>query len=358
MRSFTTLHLLSAATVLLSAATVGTRLATDYGERTLRVESEAELSLATTLFEMSVDGRPAEGGPGRGGGGDRSFREVRSSARTDAYLASEDGAPTRVKRTFEDVAIVSELSGGREEFSGERSSPLAGLTLELSLDEDGELVAELQDGDEPEEAAALTALPMTLALDAFLPEEEVEVGALWNPESDAIAAALALAFDEHLYPRPERPERGGEGRERGGERGRGFRGGGGGGGGLDFLTEAEWEGEATLAELDADEGLARITLQLVGSGALADPEPGGGGGRRREFRADRAVIPVPFRDGSFEVLLEGELTFQLDGTPVGLQLGGTLTTERHISRERGDRQIEILTEQEGTLRFSVEVSEE
>jgi len=344
------LFLLTGAGALLAA---GTTLATDYGsQRTLRIESEATISLAQTRFEMTVDGEPMEGGFGRGG--ERSAKTVRTTARTDAFLSSDEGRPTRVRRSFEDVSVRSEMSFGDETRSDERAAPLAGVTLELGLDDEGELEAKVVEGEEPDDHDALTALPLTLSVDALLPEAAVEVGDEWELASEAITQALSLVLDPKVFPAAEPEE---EDREGGGRRG--FRSSGA-GDGIEFLREAEWEGTATLQSVEKGEDgeIAIVALEIRASGALPDPEFGGGGGRRRGFLLGSPAFRPELREGSFEVKLEGELQFAVGRNPVRLELKGAISTERRTTRDRGDRVMEIESEQEGELEFVVRVSVE
>lgn len=351
--------------ILLTATTAGAllltgeRLATDYTkERTLKIESTSKLSSEVTAFSMTVDGEEREG---RGGATGAVTETERTVEFKDTVLAHKDGAPTKVKREFVEIGGTSLTSAGERESERELESALEGVTLELTLGEDG-VEADVVDGGEPPDAQ-LVGHALTLSLDALLPREEVEGGAEWELDGKAIATALGLNLEGVLYMRPERDgEGGGERPERGGGGGRqGRRGFGGGGGGLTgaALAGADWEGKAKLTAglVEYDGAQCReIELELEASGALPEPErPGGGRDRAFGVPASRA----PRLESNLELELEGRLLFDVkSGRPVLLELEGEFTLQSDTERDLGDRSMTMSRTTEGTLSFQIEITED
>ena len=327
-------------------------LRTDYArERALRIEATTHVELATTSFEMLRDGQPVDS---RFGGGDSSFEVDRRLVQVDRVLEHADGAPTLVRRVFEAVVSDSSFVAGERSSDSHVEGPLAGVTLEVSV-EDGEPVAEVVEGDEPRDGAVLEGHVPTLALDALLPDGPVEPGADWPLDHEAIVHALALDLESALFALPDEEDEddAGEGRGRGG-RGRGF------GGGLGFLPHTEWSGKATLlAELEDVDGVScRIVgLELEGEGSMPEPEPGSWGGRGR----DRAFEPgaraaLPF-ENRHEIRLEGRLCWSVDeARPVLLELEGKVLTESSFERSRGDSTMTMATTREGAFEHRVAIA--
>ncbi|MCZ6597697.1 MAG: hypothetical protein O7B99_08675 [Planctomycetota bacterium] len=330
----------------------GVSLSTDYtSERTLRIECETVFEMETTAFEMERDGEVID----RPFGGGNASKEVRRVAYVDQVTAHADGEPTAVRRAFEEVDATNTSEFGEESNESDAEGPLAGVTLELSL-EDGEIVVEVVEGEEPDEDAALEGHGLTLALDALLPPGDVGEDASWDLEQDAILRALGLDLEDALFPRVEREE---EERPEGRRGGRGgFRGGRGGGSTARQIVQLEWEGTATLAEESGEwEGrtCAIVDLEIEASGELPEPEFGGRGGRGFSFEPASSTVV----ENTFSVKLEGQLYFSVeDGMPLGLELEGTMTNERTTNRERGESTIRTSTTREGTYTYRVVVTVE
>jgi hypothetical protein len=336
---------------LLAAAGLvgGHELATDYGRvRTLETTSEFELDLETTLMETTVNGEPVEGRGGPGGG---SSSLVRKCVLVDELLAGSQGTVTHAKRTFETLHDESRFSFGEEERTDERDFPLAGVVLEFTRDEAGELTSELAEGTEPEDEALLEGHVPEFALDALLPAGAVEADATWTLDDEAVKRALATVLDARLFADPPREEGArGERGERGGGRGRGGR-----GGAARSLASITWKGEAKLAALDEDHaGLAcaKLELELEGDGEL--PEPSFRGPPR-----DFALLPARGRTraGTITARLEGALYVSLEqGRPVALVLDGELALDSSFEREREGETFATHTRQEGRFTLNVSVT--
>ena len=219
----------------------GGPLSTDYTkERTLRIEAETVFEMTTTDFEMLRDGEPVDR---PFGGGER--EEVRRVVTLDRVLAHEEGEPTLIRRTFEEVSSKLMMEFGGEPRERDFEGPLADVTLEIKV-EDGEASATVAEGTEPDGEALVGHKP-TLALDALLPPEGVEVGESWDIEGEALLTALGFDLEKALFPRPE-PE-GGRGEGRGGGRGRMRRGGS---STSRLFLAGDWQGKATFASSDLD----------------------------------------------------------------------------------------------------------
>lgn len=335
----------------------GPQLSTQYAkDRPLRIEVETSFSLETTDFSVERDGEPVDI-PDRGG---MSTSEERRVVQIDRVVEQSDARPSRVRRTFEEIAATTMMAFGEEERESERDCPLAGVTLEIALDENDDKSVEVVEGESPDDEALLEGHGLELALDALLPSEEMEIDDSWELDADAIRHALGLDMTRALFPTPAREdaEGGGEGGRR--RRGAGF----GRGGSGRLLQQAEWEGTAklvSLSEKHEDMTCARIVLEISASGELPEAEPGGGGRRQRALAPDppSSSSPGSALENSFEIELEGELLFALEGRrPVHMEIEGSISMESRRERSRGDVQMVISTSQEGSFSQVVSISEE
>lgn len=344
-------HLLLLLGLATCAGLAATDLQTAYRPGSaVEVELETTITLQTDSMEMERDGEPID----RPFGAGAPTTTTRRVVFVDTVLENEDGAPTHVKRAFDEVGGTTSGSFRDESFEQEIESPFGGVTLELTLDGD-EVEVEVVDGSEPDHEGALEGHILTLALDGLLPGDEVEVDDTWELEAEAIQRAIGADVSAALFPPPARPERG----ERGGGGGRG-RGSRGGGTGDQLLTTAEWTGEATLSSVEAsDDGpeLATIELEIEADGELPErqsrgPWGGGGGGGAAEPGA-------PPLETTFEVELEGTLVFDLEARrPVSLELEGTLSISSETEREtQNGGSFRISREQSGTITITTTISE-
>lgn len=308
-----------------AAALTAGELSTDYSrERTLKVVSETTTSVETTSMSMTRDGEPVDVG-GRGGGTVESTRKV---VCLDTVLAHEDGRPTKVKRVFDEVEGSVLFGSGEDAREIDRESPLDGETLILTIDDEGDVIAEMEEG-EPDDSAVLQGHSITLALDALLPEGDVEVGDSWEPEGEDLITALGMHVE--LFPRSEsEDEDSGDGR-----RGR-FRSGG--GSTTSFFRDAEWDCKATLTDRKEDvDGVECVVIEL-------------------EFEADG---DLPEGESTYEVQLEGELLFSVaERRPARLEIEGELTLETEREFDRGDVSMTMERTQEGRFEHVVTVTQE
>jgi len=296
------------------------------------------------------------GGRGMGGGGSETLRTV---VYTDTVLANDEGSPTKVSRAF-DTAEGS-MTFGSGERAGEREleSPLEGETLILELDEEGDVVAKMEDGSDPESSAMLEGHYLTLPLDAFLPEDaEVSSGDKWEPTGDDLKRVMLTDIEQALFPRPQMEEGGREGREgRGGRRGGMGRGGG---SGLSFMRDAEWDATITYTDRTEDvDGVECVVLEVEFEAEGDLPERGFGRGGDRELSLAPFDAAGALVESTFEVTLEGTLCFSLEERrPVKLELEGEFTLDTITDRdtERGNFHMERTVE--GTIEHTVTVESE
>jgi len=341
--------LIFSASIVCIALAAGGELRTKYDtERTLRVTSETELTLETTDFSLERNGEPVDTSGFGGGGG--SSTTVRLE-HVDKATAVSEGLPTALERHFESAS----RSGGEEGVD----SPLDGETLVLTMDEDGDVTAELESGASPDRDTVLEGHRLTLPMDAFLPADGAEPGDSWELDAVAVLEGLGHTQSLALFPPPERPE-GGSGDERGGERRRGPPGGRDAGTVSAILSAADWDASATLQEetevADGTECWV-IALELEGEGQLEEQRMWGGG-RGRALGTPRALTPVMLTT-EFEIEIEGRLLFSRElGRPVRLELEGDFSIEMEMTRERGEMTMTIYRAQEGTFNQTVSVTEE
>jgi len=332
-----------------SALVANEELATAYDSGTsYRVARETRISMETTEFSFERDGEPMDRGGFGGGGGTESSKTI---VILDQVVEALDGHPAEVHRTFEQVEGTASMFGNDMTLD----SPLAGKTLELTLEGD-EVVVELADGESVDDDALLEGHRLTLALDALLPEESIAAGDTWEIEGEALLHALGLDVEQKLFERPEPPEFGG-GRGGGGGRGRG-RGGRGGSDSSTLFAQAEWDVTATLLERTeelAGEECLVISIEAEGSGEVEAPARRGGS---REFAPRTGSSNSrPMRGTEFTIELEGELFFSSRASrPVQLEVEAEIEVRTDNEFQRGDSVMRMKRTQEGTLEQTVTVT--
>ncbi|TAJ22066.1 MAG: hypothetical protein EPO68_03835 [Planctomycetota bacterium] len=330
----------------------GHQLATKYtAESKLAVDTRFEMVLETTEFTMERDGEPVEGRNFGGGG----TTIKRHSAWTDHVVATADGQPTKLRRSFDDLEQTTSTKMGETEREVESDAPLEGVTLELSIGEDGKVSSEVVDGTAPGDSALLDGHALALQLDALLPSEAVEDNASWDLDKDAIRTTLGVGLTEKLFVRAQ-DAAAEAGAERGGG-GRGGRGGGGAGRSARLFELAEWTGKAVLKGEEDVDGVACwvIELEIKGDGELP-AAPMGGGGRRG---GGAFALPSEARaiENPFEIELEGTLKFsKADQRPVALALEGKARVESNMERTMQESTMRVHTVQEGKIELAISIA--
>jgi hypothetical protein len=327
-------------------------IATTYAEGLVfETNSVIDFTSERTAFSMTRDGEEIDMGDRMGGG---PTTMTRTTTVTDEYVTTKDGKPTAVRRTFDALEGNSVRSMGGEEMANTTNGPLEGVTLELTLDEDGDVVTDVVDGEEPDDEALLEGHLLALGLDALLPPGEIEVDANWDFDGAVLMSVLGLDLDAQLFPPQAREERGEGGGERGG---RGNRGGGRGDQNLaKLLVDAEWEGEAVLTDevIDMD-GLACrvIEFSAEGEAEIEDPPAREGGGNRGG--ALGLATPAVF-GGTATLDIEGKLYVSIDeGRPVALEAESSANVETETTRSGGMGEIVINSTTETTLKIAITV---
>lgn len=340
----------TAITCALFALAGGATLATDYSkERVLKIDSEVNLAMETTEMSMERDGQPQD----NSGRGMMKSDTIWHIVQLDEVVAHEGQKPTKVKRSYEKVGGKVDASMGERDMSHEIESPFDGTTLQLSGEGD-DVKVEFLEGKKPDHEGALEGHKLGLALDALLPDKEVEKDAHWDLDAAQIKRALGLDLRKSLFPPPPRDENaggqggGGDGRRGGGMMGRGF--------GLP-IQDFEWSGKAKLVSLDEEvDGVkcAKVEIQISAHGDL--PEMQGGGGRRgRMFEPETGV---PAFANTYTVEGKGAFFFAIEGKrPVKLQLEGTAETVMDREMKREDSTMKFHSKQQGKLKITIEVSE-
>ncbi len=303
-----------------------------------QVSYATETNSEQTKMEMIRDGEPVDRG-GRGGRGGRT--QTFEMTYIDTIQEAKDGAPTKIERMFDTVGGETVMEARDDMIERSLESEFEGLTIVLTEGDDG-VEVEVTDGEAPD-AERLDGHTLALPLDGLLPEDDVEVGAEWEIESDAFLAALGMPLQRKLIDRPERPERGGE---RGGRGGGGRRGGqrGGNGGGGNVLGQGDWTITATLSDETREvNGLdcAVIKIEAEVEGALEDT------GGREGRQSDRTI------EGEFS----GEFLFCMSASrPVSLEIEGSyeVATEMSFESERGSMEISRAEETDMTIAVTVE----
>ncbi len=111
----------------------------------------------------------------------------------DTVLEVEDGRPTRVLREF--IEIGKEELAGEE--SNEESGVLEGMKIVLSLDDEGEVEAALEDEEADVDETYLTGHALEHPATLMMPEGSVEVGDSWTPSDEAIRGLLLTKGPEY-----------------------------------------------------------------------------------------------------------------------------------------------------------------
>jgi hypothetical protein len=329
----------------------GHQLATKYTvESKLAVDTRFEMTLETTEFTMERDGEPVEGR--NFGGGGTSIE--RHSLWTDHVLATGDGKPTKLRRSFDDLEQTTVIKMGETEREVEAETPLEGVTLELSVGDDGKVSSEVVDGTAPGNSALLDGHALALQLDALLPSDAVEDGASWDLDKNAIRTTLGVGLQEKLFVRAQDAAA-----EGGGGGGRGGRGGGGAGLAGRLFDLADWSGKAVLKGEEDVDGVACwvIELELKGGGELPAPQMGGGGRRGGGALSFPLSWAAPEIDSPFELELQGTLKFsKADQRPVALALEGTARAESNMESTRQESTTRVHRVQEGKIELSITVA--
>lgn len=240
----------------------------------------------------------------------------------DTYVALEDGRPTKLKRTYEEIGSSSHSSGssmmGEQKNDSKFESDLEGKSVLFTLDGD-EYSATFAD-DEKGDEELLEGLVEDIDLRGFLPSKEVAEDDSWKVEAAAVKALLVPGGDLKLKPA--------EGADMPGLESMNFS-------PSDMLSELEGTFEATFkgTRKEGDVTVAVIAVAIDCSSANDLTE-------RMQSMTDAmddqlpegASMKVTAFDGEYEYEAEGELLWNLEsGHLHALQLSGELRMIMDVS---------------------------
>ena len=244
--------------------------------------------------------------------------EEQSISYTTEVLETEDGVPTKVRRSFETI----EQSTSKASEDTELTGVLVGRII--VIEQDGEDVSvEIDDDGDRVDEEFLARHKLTNEIDALLPEDDADVGDTWTLPRKFLEEMAGLqsirffedddedeAFDEQL------------------------------------LEAAQLEGQAKFEEIEEHKGLrcAKITFTLEMSAEVDDPA---------FLDEDEEAEAEGDIGGSVTVSMEvdGTLWFAMaEGRPVELKakMGGDMDVDMFFSSERFDMNIEFSLEVDGS----------
>lgn len=312
----------------------------------LKRSFDAEASYELTELAASFDGQELEH---EGELPDYSSRFKEHIVVTDTLGSVEDGRPTEIERTFDELGQENTDSAGDEELHTELESDLQGRTVRFQWDEDeGRYAVEsADDGDALDEGIARW-LAEDMDLRLVLPGKEVEVGDEWE-----VDPRLYLAF---MWPgglldfHAEGEEPSDEERALSGQ----------------TIENLEGSGTARLEELREEDGVRvavlHVELEITTGSQHVLP----------------AVDPDEVEEGEYprpEITVEVELERSLEGTILwDLEHGHALSAELEckasrlhtekwtVTGEREGEEISADAEQsrrfEGTIHYSARIERE
>jgi hypothetical protein len=305
-------------------------LASDWSGQRIAFQPKAGATLSKTL-ELEVD-QELEEMKVLVGGQDMSammpefemtMKHRRKLVFVDTYHAVGEKGPERLERTFEVISAGIHSSGstpmGEQENDTTLESELEGLKV-VFTHEDGEYQVAFAEGTEGDEDL-LEGLEEDFDLRGFLPKDEVEEGASWSLDGEAIKRLLVPAGDLKL-----RPVEGSEAAQMPGMDSMNYS-------PVDLLDEVEGELEATFTgtrkEGDARVAVVRLVLDFSSAKDLTEMTQAATSAVGDQMGA---TMTVDSCDGEMEYEAEGELLWNLDtGLVQGLTLSGELRMVVDIS---------------------------
>ena len=161
---------------------------------TVTFEQKSNGELVENELSFLVNGEESEGLEQEELEISRSFTE--SISFTDEIIAIDDGTPTHVSRTFDEISMSSteetiNSEGDDFESENEQKSSLEGVTVEFVWDEDDEGYSKSSE-DEDVEDVMLDRLELTGHLVELLPDDDASEGDEWKVD--------AAVFGKLVYP--------------------------------------------------------------------------------------------------------------------------------------------------------------
>lgn len=148
---------------------------------TRRFESTSNYEMVDASIQ--VDGSPHEGAPEP----DLSIEDTEVIVVNDIIAGAEDGRPTKLTRTFEELTNTQRMSAEAMDEDQEMTqiSDLEGATVVFTWDEEEDAYAIEAGEDEVIDDDLLAGLEEDMDLRAFLPDGEVSEGDSWEVEVEA-----------------------------------------------------------------------------------------------------------------------------------------------------------------------------
>ncbi len=296
---------------------------------TRRFESTSNYEMVDLSLE--VDGSPHEGGPEP----DMTIEDTEVIVVSDVIEGTEDGRPTKLTRTFDELTNTQIMSAEAmdEDQEMNESSDLQGATVIFTWDADeGEYTIEAGEDDAIDDDL-LAGLEEDMDLRAFLPDDEVEEGDSWEIEAETFLTFMWPGGSLQFY-NSEFEEGPSENTERMNEAV------------VDALTgDGEVTFEGTREEDGVRVAVLALTLEMSSEGTIEVEGPDGN-------TADNSV--------TMEREIEGEILWNLDA---GLLHSASLSADATLSfgsayvfdGPQGSMDVEQTQTFEGTVVYAVTI---
>lgn len=298
-------------------------------ERTFQAHAEY-----TIEFGMRIDGEDLEPSEQP----DYTSEWTETIAVTDEILGVEDGRPTDLKRTFDDLSQESTDTVGDDEVERSLSSDLEGETVRFTWDDDDEEYhVELVDEDSDLDPDVLQWLSEDMDLLGVLPDDEVEVGDSWEIDESVYlplmwpSGLVGFHAEDEDAPDADDNERNQQ-----------------------TIDNLEAEGTATFEEVREDEDGRRLAVLSIELSITTSTS------RTREDEGPEGESVEVTVDEEIERELEGEILWDLDAGhlhSVSLEGDSTWvqTESADVDTPDGTRNVARVITMDGTISYSVEI---
>ena len=312
------------------AAADGTKL-------TKTIESKSDFSLDS--MSMKMNGQEPPGGVPEM---EMTISSTQKVSLTDEYVKSRDGAPTKLRRTFDDIASDMSMSmkmemmgkNGDNNHATKAQSELKGKTVVFTWDADAK---EYKVALDPKEDGSdlVKGLKEDIDFRALLPKGYVKEGEEWDVDVKELAGVLAPGGDLHLKPEEKESKGGPMGGDMAGM-----------GGLSDWLGDVlEGDAKAKLTGLSDKGGkkLATIKLNIKVHGSKDMTEIVKGAMSKAEM-PQGAKMDFDHMDIEFKIEGEGQLVWDLEsGHAVSFELSGpaSATMDMGMKLDMGGQSMNI-----------------
>lgn len=312
-------------------------------EESLIYAPEADLELTRTfeanaeydiVFSMEVEGEELELGEQP----DFTSEWNEHIVVSDEILEVEDGRPTDLRRTYDELSQTSTDSDGEDESERGMTSDFEGETVRfLWDDEDEEYTAKFVDEDTELDEDLLQWLHEDMDLRAILPGYEVEEGDSWDIDQDVYLPLMWPGGLLEFYP-DDADGPSGEGDDRNQQT-------------IDNLAA---EGTATFEEVREDDDGRRLAVITVELSITTSTER-----TREEQDPEGNSVEVEITE-EIERELEGEILWDIEGGHLySVELEGdsewVQTEAADVETPEGTREVARLVTTSGEISYSVEI---